>query len=216
MSVIRIVVADDHPIVRNGLKQLIAEQTDMEVVGEADSGDALLTALRSEQPDVVLCDMSMPGRSGVALIKAISSQAPGLPVLVLSVHEDEMFAVRTVQAGAMGYLSKASPSDQLLAAIRRVASGRLYINLDVAEKLALQTINGNKLPHEALSNREYQVFMMLAKGLTVSVIAEQLHLSVKTISTHKTNIMRKMGLSSLTDLIRYAMQHRLIGVEQVV
>jgi DNA-binding NarL/FixJ family response regulator len=208
---IRILIADDHPVVRDGLKQIISEQGDMQVIGEAVDGDALLTALRQGLPDVVLCDMSMPGRSGIDLIKTIKAQWPDLPLLILSVHEDDMYAVRTIKAGAMGYLTKASPSEQLLAAIRRVFAGRLYINEDVAEKLALQLIGGEQLPHTGLSDREHQVFVMMAEGLTVSEIAKQLHLSVKTISTHKTNIMQKMDWTNMAELIRYAIEHGLVN-----
>lgn len=209
---IRILIADDHPIVRNGLKQIISEQGDMRVIGEVTDGDELVETLRQELPDVVLCDMSMPGRSGIDLIKAIKAQWPSLPLLVLSVHEDDMYAVRTIKAGAMGYVTKASPSEQLLAAIRRVSAGRLYINEDVAEKLALQVIGGEQLPHSELSDREHQVFVMLAEGLTVSEIARELHLSVKTISTHKTNIMLKMNWTNMAELIRYAIEHDLVNI----
>lgn len=209
---IRILIADDHPIVRNGLKQVISEQGDMQVVGEVTDGDSLIESLRQGLPDVVLCDMSMPGRSGIDLIKSIKAQWPKLPLLVLSVHEDDMYAVRTIRSGAMGYVTKASPSEQLLAAIRRVASGRLYINEDVAEKLALQVIGGEQLPHSELSDREHQVFVMMAEGMTVSEIARELHLSVKTISTHKTNIMQKMNWSNMAELIRYAIEHDLVNI----
>jgi DNA-binding NarL/FixJ family response regulator len=212
LSMIRIFIADDHPIVRNGLKQIISEQADMQVVGEAISGDALLLALSQGLPDVLLCDMSMPGRSGIELIKVVKAKWPELPLLVLSIHEDDMYAVQTIKAGAMGYLTKACPSEQLLAAIRRVFSGRLYINQDVAEKLALQMIGSEKLPHSVLSDREHQVFVMMAEGMTVSEIARQLHRSVKTISTHKTNIMQKMSFNNMADLIRYAIEHSLVNV----
>lgn len=209
---IRIFIADDHPIVRDGLKQIISEQADMRVVGEAVNGDDLLLALREELPDVLLCDMSMPGRSGIELIKTIKADWPDLPLLVLSIHEDDVYAVRTIKAGAMGYLTKACHSEQLLSAIRRVFSGRLYINPDVAEKLALQAIGGEQLPHSVLSDREYQVLVMMAEGLTVTEIARRLHRSVKTISTHKTNIMQKMNFSNMAELFRYAIEHNLLNV----
>ncbi|MFC2971192.1 response regulator [Azotobacter bryophylli] len=210
---INILIADDHPIVRDGLKQIISEQGDMQVHGEAAEGDSLLAALRQGLPDVLLCDMSMPGRSGIDLIKTVKALWPSLPVLVLSVHEDDMYAIRTIKAGAMGYLTKACPSEQLLSAIRRIHSGRLYINEDVAEKLALQAIGGAQLPHSGLSNREHQVFLMLAEGLTVSEIAKALTLSVKTISTHKANIMQKMNLANMSELIRYAIEHGLVNMQ---
>lgn len=208
-EMIRIAIADDHPIVRDGLKQIISEQSDMTLAYEAADGDELLDRLGREVPDVLLCDMSMPGRSGIELIRAVRARFPQLAILVLSVHEDEMYAVQTVKAGAMGYLTKACPSEQLLAAIRRVAAGRLYINHDVAERLALQAMGVEDAPHGRLSRREQQVLLLLAQGCTVSESAKRLHLSVKTISTHKTNIMRKLGLDNMAALIRYAMQHGL-------
>jgi len=208
---IRILIADDHPIVRDGIKQIISEQSDMVLAGEAVNGEELLAALAQGLPDVVLCDMSMPGRSGIELIRAIKAQWPKLPILVLSVHEDDMYAVRTIKAGAMGYLTKACPSEQLVAAVRRVAVGRIYINEDVAEKLALQLMGGDRQPHSVLSDREYQVFVMLAEGLSVSEIAKRLHLSIKTISTHKTNIMQKMNFANMAELVRYSIEKGLVN-----
>ncbi len=206
---IRIVIADDHPIVRDGVKQILSEQSDMVVIGEAVSGDELLERLAAELPDVVLCDMSMPGRSGIELIRAIKNQWPKLPVLVLSMHEDDLYVVRTIKAGASGYLTKACPSTQLVAAVRRVAAGRVYVNEDVAEKLALQVMSGTSSPHSVLSDREFQVFVMLAEGLTVSEIAKRLYLSVKTVSTHKTNIMQKMNFANMAELVRYSLEQGL-------
>lgn len=208
---IRIVIADDHPIVRAGLQQIISKVDDMEVVAEAISGQALLTVLEQNNPDVLLCDMSMPGVSGVELIKLLKRTWPQLPILVLSVHEDQTYALRTIKAGAMGYLTKAYPSQHLIAAIRRVAGGRLYIHEDMAEALARQTINIEEGIHVCLSDREREVFIMLAEGLTVTGIAKQLHLSVKTVSTHKTHIMQKMSFTSMTDLIRYALDNGLMS-----
>lgn len=181
----------------------------MRVCAEASSGDELLSALQHERPDVVLCDMSMPGRSGIDLVKAIRTKFPGLPVLVLSMHDEEAYAVRTIKAGAKGYITKASPGEQLLTAIRRVAGGRLFINEDVAERLAMHVMGGELLPHTALSQRELQVFVMLAEGMTVTAIGQRLSLSVKTISTHKTNLMRKMGMRNMSELVRYAIEHGL-------
>lgn len=206
---ISVLIADDHPIVRSGLKQLISDEPGMCVSAEASSGDELLAALQEEQPDVVLCDMSMPGRNGLDLIKTIRSRYPDLPVLVLSMHDEDAYAVRTIKAGAMGYVSKASPAEQLLGAIRRVAAGRLFINEDVAERLARHAMGGDAPPHARLSQRELQVFAMLADGMSVTAIAQSLSLSVKTVSTHKTNLMRKMGMSNMSELLRYAIEHGL-------
>lgn len=208
---IRVVIADDHPVVRDGLRQIISRMDDMEIIAEAVNGEALLAILEQRQPDVLLCDMSMPGIGGVELIKVINRNWPQLPILVLSVHEDQTYALRTIKAGAMGYLTKAYPSPHLIAAIRRVAGGRLYIHEDMAEALARQTFRGEKAAHDCLSDREREVFTMLAEGLTVTEIAKRLHLSVKTISTHKTRIMQKMCFTSMTDLICYALDHGLVS-----
>lgn len=208
---IRLTLADDHPIMRDGVRRLLAEQPDIEVVGEASDGNELLALLRADLPDVVLCDMTMPGRSGIALLKVVRSEWPRLRILVLSAHADDIYAVRAIKAGAAGYVTKAAPAEQLLTAIRRVAAGRLYIGTEVAEQLALQAITGNSARHEALSDREQQVFLQLAEGHSVTAIARQLHLSVKTISTHKTNIMQKMALPNLAALVRYALEHDLAG-----
>ena len=170
-----------------------------------------MAVLEQDQPDVLLCDMSMPGVSGVELIKLLKRIWPKLPILVLSVHEDQTYALRTIKAGAMGYLTKAYPSQHLIAAIRRVAGGRLYIHEDMAEALARQTVYAEGARHTCLSEREREVFTMLAEGVTVTEIARRLHLSVKTISTHKTRIMQKMSFTSMTDLIRYALDHGLVS-----
>jgi DNA-binding NarL/FixJ family response regulator len=208
---IRIVVADDHAIVRDGLKRILEGQPDFAVVGEARDGHEALVAARSDALDVLLLDMSMPGRSGVELIKQIKSERPALPVLVLSMHDEEQYAVRAIRAGAAGYLTKDSATTQLVAGIRKIAAGGLYITPNVAEQLArgLNTPTDD-LPHKRLSDREYEVFMRLVAGESVSGIAERLHLSVKTVSTHKTHVLEKMRMGSVAELVRYAVNRRLL------
>lgn len=208
---IRIVVADDHTIVREGLKQLLGAAGDLSVVGEAQDGHTVMELVRTLDFDVLLLDMSMPGRSGIELIKQVLSEKARLRVLILSMHEEQQYAVRAIRAGAAGYLTKESASAQLVSVIRKVAAGGAFIGPAVAEQLALAAMPQTEgLPHTALSDREYQVFQALAAGRTVSEIATQLNLSVKTISTHKARLMQKMSLPNQAELIRYALAHKLI------
>ncbi len=207
---INILIADDHTIMRDGLKRILEGQADLKVVGEAVDGHGVMEWVRKGGFEVLLLDLSMPGKSGVELIKQVKAEAPRLPVLILTMHEEEQYAVRTIRAGASGYLTKESAATLLVEAIRRVASGRLFISPAVAEQLALNLAPTNTaLPHKQLSDREYEVFRLLASGMSVSHIADKLHLSVKTISTHKTRISQKLGANSLADLIKYAMTHDL-------
>ena len=213
---ISILIADDHTIMREGLKRILENQDDFVVVGEATDG---LEAIQWVQDwarkggfDVLLLDLSMPGKSGVDLIKQIKIEAPKLPILVLTMHEEEHYAVRTIRAGASGYLTKESAATLLVEAIRRVAAGRLYISPSVAEQLALNIMPRNdELPHQRLSDREFEVFQLLASGASVTEIAEKLHLSVKTVSTHKTRILQKMDANSLADIVKYAMTNNLLA-----
>jgi DNA-binding NarL/FixJ family response regulator len=208
---IRIVVADDHTIVREGLKQLLAAAGDFEVAGEAQDGFEVMQRVRELDFDVLLLDMSMPGKSGIELIKQVHAEKPRLRVMVLSMHEEHQYAVRAIRAGASGYLTKESASRQLVEAIRKVAGGGAFISSAVAEQLALGAMPDAQGPlHAALSDREFQVFRMLAEGKSVSDIAERLNLSVKTVSTHKANILHKMAMSTTGDLIRYAIANRLV------
>jgi DNA-binding NarL/FixJ family response regulator len=209
--VIRIVIADDHTIVREGLKQLLGAAGDIEVAGEARDGHEVLKRVRELEFDVLLLDMSMPGKSGIELIKLVKAERPRLRVLVLSMHEEHQYAVRAIRAGASGYLTKESASGQLVAAIHKVAGGGAFISAAVAEQLALGAMPDAHGPlHGALSDREFQVFRMLAEGKSISDIAERLSLSVKTVSTHKANILHKMNMATSGDLIRYAIAHRLV------
>jgi DNA-binding NarL/FixJ family response regulator len=208
---IRILVADDHAIVRGGLKQLLSGQSDFLVAGEADNGLEALKQIREQPFDVVLMDMSMPGRSGIELIKLVKAEKPKLAILVLSMHKEEQYAVRALKAGALGYLTKESAPDQLVAAIRKVASGGAFISSGVAERLALE-LGGNHDadPHTLLSDREYQIFRMIVSGTPIGGIADELSLSVKTVSTHKTRILQKMRMTSSAELIHYAIRHQLV------
>ncbi len=211
---IKILIVDDHAILREGLKQILSEGGDMMVAGEANNGFEALAKIREQDWDVVLLDMSMPGRSGIDLIKQIKSEKPKLPILILSMHKEEQYAVRTLKAGASGYLCKDGASGQLVQAIRKVAGGGVYINAAVAENLALVLAKGHDMAtHTQLSDREYQILLMLASGNSVTEIGDSLNLSVKTVSTHKTHIMQKMNFSSTTDLIRYALKHKLIDTD---
>ena len=208
---IRIVVADDHTIVREGLKQLLAAAGDLQVVGEASDGGQVIECVRSLDFDLLLLDMSMPGRSGIDLIKLVRAEKPRLRILILSMHEESQYAVRAIRAGAAGYLTKESASRQLVDAIRKVAGGGAFISAEVAQQLALGAMpDVQGPPHSALSDREFQIFRMIADGLAVSDIAERLNLSVKTVSTHKSNILHKMGMTTQAELIRYALTHRLV------
>ena len=208
---IRVVIADDHQILRKGLKQLLQASGDVEIVGEAGDGFEVLERVRTLDFDVLLLDMSMPGKSGVELIKLVKAEKPKLRILVLTMHEEHQYAVRAIRAGASGYLTKESASGQLVAAIRKVAGGGAFISAAVAEQLALGAMPDAQGPlHGSLSDREFQVFRMLAEGKSISDIAERLNLSVKTVSTHKANILQKMNMTTTGDLIRYALAHRLV------
>ena len=208
---IRVVLADDHGILREGLKQLLGADGGFDVVGEARDGHEVMQRVRELEFDILVLDMSMPGRSGIELIKLVKAEKPKLRILVLSMHEEHQYAVRAIRAGAAGYLTKEAASARLVLAMKKVASGGAYISEAVAEQLALGNMPGNKgEPHEALSDREFQVFRMLAEGKSVADIAERLTLSVKTVSTHKANILQKMGLDTTGELIRYALAHRLV------
>lgn len=208
---IRIVLADDHTIVREGLKQLLAAAGDLQVVGEAQNGHEAMERVRTLDFDVLLLDMSMPGKSGIELVKQVHAEKPKLRVLILSMHEEHQYAVRAIRAGAAGYLTKESASRQLVDAIRKVAGGGAFISAEVAQQLALGAMPDAKGPlHGTLSDREFQIFLDIAGGKSVSDIAERLNLSVKTVSTHKSNILQKMQMTTQAELIRYALTHRLV------
>jgi len=194
------------------LGKVLSETLQPVKIDEAGNGqDALSKILRSEY-DLVVLDLKMPGKSGLDVLKEIKQHRPKLPILILSMHPEEQFAIRAIRAGASGYLTKESAPGQLVSAIRRLAEGRLYISPNVAEQLALDVQpHGGEEPHRHLSDREFEVFQLLVSGRSISEIAVQLHLSVKTVSTHKTRILQKMSAASVADLVRYAIRHRLSG-----
>ncbi|MCD6076469.1 MAG: response regulator transcription factor [Ramlibacter sp.] len=208
---IRIVLADDHAIVREGLKRIVGDAADFTVAGEAADGTEVMRVVRETEFDVLVLDLSMPGRSGMELIKLVKAEKPRLRILVLSMHQETQYAVRAIKSGASGYLTKESAPAQLEQAIRKIAAGGAYISSEVAEQLALGAMpgGGGALPHESLSDREFQVLRLLVAGEAVSDIAQKLNLSVKTVSTHKANLMQKLGLSNATEMLRYALKHGL-------
>ena len=208
---IKILIADDHAIVREGLKQIVAETADIIVADEATSGHEALEKVWDNEYDVVILDISMPGRDGVDILKQLRGHKPHLPILVLSMHPEEQYAVRVLKAGAAGYLTKESAPDELITAIRRVSTGRKYVSSSLAEKLAFDLEHDAKKPrHEILSDREYQVMCMIASGKRVQEIAEELCLSVKTVSTYRARILEKMKMTNNAELMRYAMKHELV------
>ena len=206
----RVLIADDHAIVREGLKRILGGQEGIDIAGEATNGHEVLEQVRRAGFAILLLDLSMPGKSGIDLIKQVKDESPRLRVLVLTMHEEDQYAVRAIRAGASGFLTKESAPAQLVSAIRRLAEGRLYISPSVAEQLALDLQpRTEEEPHKLLSDREFEVFRLLVDGRSISDIAAQLHLSVKTVSTHKTRILQKMSAASVADLVRYAIRHRL-------
>jgi len=208
---IRLLLADDHAIVRSGLRQLLSLASDLRVIGEAVDGAGVLEALRREPPDLLLLDINMPGLSGADLIVRIRGHWPVLPVLVLSMHNEPQVAARVLKAGANGYVTKDAELDLLLGAIRRVAGGGRYIVPELAEKLVFdQTLAGGPPPHTQLSGRELEVLRLLVAGKGVNEIAAQLFISNKTVSTHKTRLLEKLNLGGTAELVRYAMQHGLL------
>lgn len=206
----RIFLADDHSIIRDGLKQILTETEDLTVVGEAANGIELLSRLQNLDCDLLVLDISMPGKSGLELIKRVHRDHPHLPILILSMHHEDQYALRAFRAGAAGYITKESDAELLVAAIRKVAAGGIQVSSHVAELMARQIgTDSNALPHTRLSNREYQVFEMLVAGQGLTEIGAALSLSVKTVSTHKTRIMQKMELATTSELVRYAIAHGL-------
>lgn len=207
----RIAIADDHPIVRKGLRQIFSEAKDLTVAGEAASADELLTVLRSLPIDIVVLDLSLGLRSGIDVLKHIKSEFPRLPVLILSMHSEDLFAIRALRAGAAGYVQKESAPEQLLVAIRHIAAGGTYVSPAMGERMAEDVARGvaGVLPHERLSDREFEIFSLLGSGRSVGEIASALNLSVKTVSTHRTRILDKTGLHSNAEIIQYVIAHQL-------
>ena len=202
---IRILIADDHSIVRDGLKRILAATPDLQVAGEAASGEAALALVKANDYDIAMLDMSMPGLSGIDLIKRLKLEKPKLRILVLSMHGEKQYAARALKAGASGYLNKDSASELLLGTLRKIAAGGVHIG----DTAAAELLRSEKTPHEALSDREFEVMRLLVEGLGPTEIGERLHLSVKTVSTHKTHIFDKLNVESTAELVRYALEHRL-------
>ena len=208
---IRILIADDHAIVREGLKQIVQQTSDILVAGEASNASETLEMVRTIPLDLLLLDISMPGRSGLDVLLEVKRDLPQLPVLILSLHPEDQYAFRMLKAGAAGYVTKESATEQLIHAIRKVAGGGKYMSMSLAERLVFNMAKDDgKEPHEILSNREFQVFRMLAAGKTVKQIGDELSLSAKTISTNRARIMEKMGLQNNSELTQYALKHQLL------
>jgi len=209
---IRVCIVDDHEVVRCGIKQILSSARDIQVVDEAASGEEFMMKAQTRRWNVVIMDLSMPGQGGLETIRQIKARFPSLPVLVLTMHSEDQYAVRAVKSGASGYLTKDGASTSLVKAIRAVAAGQRYITPAVADQLAAEVgSGGNHLPHETLSTREHQVFLMIAQGRAVGAIAAELGLSVKTISTNRTRFLRKMSMRNNAEVIYYAIKHRLVS-----
>lgn len=209
---IRVMLADDHNIVREGLRRIIEESGDIQVVAEAEDGRQAMKQIRTSLPDVAVVDISMPGMDGLELISLISAERPELPILILTMHEEEQYVVRAITTGAMGYVTKRSASEELVAAIRKVHAGGRYLTESAAESLAVRLARGKKglSPLDSLSNREVQVLRRLALGQTNREIAEAYCLSVKTVDTYRSRLLKKLNLRNNADLSRFAIQTNLI------
>lgn len=212
VGAIRVFIADDHPIVRQGLRRIVEADSGMTIAGEAGDAASMLKTLETTAADLVLLDVSMPGATFLDTLRALRTDHPTIRVLVLSVHPEDQWAVRALRAGASGYLTKDHSPDQLLEAIRRVYRGGKYVSPTLAEQLASQ-LDGDwqRGPHELLSDREFEVMRRLGSGLTVSEIAVELGISVKTVSTYRTRVLEKMGVATNADLVRYAARYGLIA-----
>lgn len=201
-------MADDHSFIRMGIIQILKDEYPSAEITEVDNGEDLVREVMQYEWDLVISDLDMPGRSGLEALEQIKKIRPSLPVIILSIYTEDLYAVRVIRAGASGYLNKNSAPTELISAIKRISQGRKYITSDVAEQLLMQ--NDNKKPHEILSNREFEVFKLLAFGKTISQIAEALSLAPTTVSTHRSRIMEKLNLSTNSDLTRYAIAHNII------
>jgi two-component system invasion response regulator UvrY len=207
---LKILITDDHAIIRKGLEQILREAYPSAIIKEATDAESAMKEMLRNDFNVVICDLSMPGRSGLDVLQYVKQNFPKTPVLILSIHPEEQYAIRTLRAGAAGYLSKDTATDELVNAMQRVLQGRKYISPSIAEKMAAELENANKPPHELLSDREFHVFKLLAEGKAVSEIAEELSLSITTVSTYRSRVMIKMGMKNNAELTRYALENKLI------
>ena len=211
---ISVFIADDHAIVRQGLKQIVSDTTDIRLAGEAATGQEALQMVRSGTCDVLVLDLNMPGIGGLDILRVLKGERPNLPVLILSIHAEEQYAVRCLQAGAAGYLTKESAPEELVEAIRQVAAGGKYVSRGLAESLAMRlTETGDRPRYETLSDREFQVLQLMGAGKSLTEIAAALSLSVKTVSTYRARILEKLALKSSAEIIQYAIQNRLVPPE---
>jgi DNA-binding NarL/FixJ family response regulator len=207
----RILIADDHAVVRRGLRDILAEEFDETAFGEAENGERVLDLLRNDHWDVLVLDITMPGQSGIDILKHIRHKHPALPVLILSIHPEDQYAIRVLKAGASGYLTKDSAPAELVQAVRKILGGGKYVSLSLAEHIATHFAeDSNKRPHDTLSERESQVMRLIASGKTSKEIAKELGLSVKTISTYRSRILEKMGLRTNAEISHYAIKHGLV------
>lgn len=208
---IHVLIADDHAIVRQGLRQILSETEDLIVTGEADDGAEAIQLARQQPWDVFLLDVSMPNRNGIDTLKQLKKEFPRQPVLILSMHPEEQYAVRALKAGASGYLTKQSAPEQLVTAIRQVADGKKYVSPTVAQQLvAALADDSEKPPHERITDREYQVLVLISAGNTLSQVAERLNLGVATVSTYRARLLEKLSLRNTAELIRYGLEHGLV------
>lgn len=208
---IRILIADDHALVREGLKKIVEGDAQMKMVGEARNGEEMLRLVRKTPCDLAVMDISMPGRNGLDLLRALKAERPNLPLLVLTVHPEDQYAVRVLKMGAAGYLTKESAPAELIRAIRKIAGGGRYVSESLAERLACDLgADTGRPPHERLSDREYQVVRLMASGKAMKEIAGELSLSIKTVSMYRGRALSKLGLKNNAELIRYAVEQRLV------
>lgn len=209
---IKVLIVDDHKLLRDGLKQILAGTDDISVIHEAEDGEEAVLKIRNHQFDVVLLDIRLPKSDGLSVLKIVKQEYPELYVLMLSMYPEEQYAIRALKSGASGYLTKDSASEELIAAIRKVAQGGKYVTQSLAEKMAFYLDEEeNATFHETLSDREYQVMCMIAQGSSVGEIAERLHLSVKTISTYRARILEKLHIKKNAEIIRYALKHNIVS-----
>ncbi|MBA4110084.1 MAG: DNA-binding response regulator [Leptothrix sp. (in: Bacteria)] len=208
---IRVLIADDHALVRRGLQQVLQQAPGVSVVGEASDGWQVLEMLRAGAPDLIMLDLSMPGPNGVDLVKRIKALVPHVPILVVSMHAEGQIASRIIKAGAAGYLTKDNEPETLIAAIRQVARGKHFIDPRLATELVFgSSLVNAAVPHSLLSDREFGIFMAIARGRSINDIALELHLSAKTVSTHKARLMQKMGINNISELVLYASEQGLL------